>query len=616
MSAAEGQATQAVDRLLDGDQALLDKLLVNLAQAPATGRPPLPREQLIPLLLDLEASDQALASQLMPRLPAAGQLAAIDAALLGLVDELLQSWRLSLPLDAALTGALQRLRGPLAAWALATDGWLSDARHPLYGFMDSWTRAGLGWQPELGRGAERWLGQLEQALDGLARCPQRSALTAHLEQFEALVARDSQRLGRLEQRLRDSEQGQLQARRARQLAARLLNQRMGGRRLPPQVTEFLQRDCYQCLQKLALTEGSDSPRWLTVAKSLDTLVATLQPIDDEDRQQRYRLIPHCADALREALAPLFVDGAALEAQLAMIEAQHVKLLKGGSLAYAPFELIANHDPLLANASISRDLLGRVTQLAEGDWFLCGGDDGELRLRLCLKLEESQQLLFVNQLGLKAAQCSFEEFAYQLSTGQAQRLTAQGLLLTHVRRALGALYEQALSNQQARRQAMEDARRAREADMRQRQQARDKALAEARAHQAAQERAHREQHEATLATELARREDAIQRHGSTADQRRQQVRGLVSALRSGDWIHRYDELGNRQRLKLAVDLPSTGRLIFVDNHGVKQWDSDRAQITAGLLAGSVELLSKSAQFEDTLARVVGDLRRGRERRGEE
>ena len=147
-----------------------------------------------------------------------------------------------------------------------------------------------------------------------------------------------------------------------------------------------------------------------------TLISSFQPAGDEvETQTLYRIIPQLKDKLGKLLASLAHSPEQREAELALIEDEHVKILKGEPLDCVPCDLIDNTNPLSApNTAISKGLLKPVTKLESGQWFLQQQDE-EQRLRLAIKLEDAQQLLFVNMLGGKAGQYSFEEFAYQLSS---------------------------------------------------------------------------------------------------------------------------------------------------------------------------------------------------------
>ncbi|MEE4252140.1 MAG: DUF1631 family protein, partial [Alcanivoracaceae bacterium] len=260
---------------------------------------------------------------------------------------------------------------------------------------------------------------------------------------------------------------------------------------------------------------------------------------------------------------------------------------------------------------SQDLLAEVAAVAVGEWFVEPASGR--RLQLLLKLDDYQQLLFVNQLGMKQVSASFEEFAWQFSSAQISSVVAAVPLIEWSAERLGALAEQYRERQQVR-EAEHQARI--EEQMRiaeERDQARRKALKEARQLAAAQQR--REAEEAALrqseaAVEQARRDSAAAEHGASEAQRRQRARLLVSGLTMGAWLLFHDDDGQQTRRKLAVVLPSSGKYIFVDRLGTDKYEITREALIGGVAAGAIEVVSKDSRFDDALNRVVDGIRQDR------
>jgi flagellar biosynthesis GTPase FlhF len=617
-------------------------------------------------------------------------------------------WRARSGLHADLLAACEPLFAALAT--LDPAQWAAAPAHDVWRVLALVQHSGVGYQPELGRAGEKILLELGSAAQ-LAASDGWAAATAALEGW---WTQEQQRLGRLEQRLVDTERGQLRTRRAQQVAARLLNQNMAGRSFAREVVEYLQREWFQELQWALLQFGVDSEQWQRRAQLTERLVASLQPPgdDDEARQQLYALIPDVGAELAALLDERAHDRGILEQQLALIEAQHLLLLRGQEPPGADFQLIANNDPWLSTTTISASLLQRVTVLEPGSWFALRDGDGELRIKLALKLDDSTQLLFVNRLGVKALQKSFEEFAYLLSVGAAQQLPAPDCARAVLHDALAHIARSSIDDHQAR----AEARRLADIEARLRIEAKAKAMAEARAlaavqaqaeaqaradeeaarrareeqdaeeerrqreleqnaaellrqEQLRQERAQREMAQLQAQRELAQqqlaqqqlaeqqereraqqeqaqREEAarLQREAeqenaqpeiaapagngvpvpdgatlpeqpartpSPADEQRlRAARREAGLLPLGSWIELLDEAGNAQRLKVAVKLPSSGKLILVDRDGVRQAEFDRDTFASLLFEERARVLNQGPKFEDTLAKVVDSMRRDR------
>jgi hypothetical protein len=389
------------------------------------------------------------------------------------------------------------------------------------------------------------------------------------------------------------------------------------------VAAFLLGEWYQELQWYLLQFSDKSLQWEQCAALTAKLVASLQPPDDDAdaRQALYAIIPEVGPQLRELLSARAHDQQQLEQQVALIEQQHLLLLRGKTPIYAPFDLIANNDPWLSSSTtISSDLLARVDELTPGQWFLQRDPPLENHIKLVLKMDDTMQLLFVNRLGVKALQQSFEEFAYLLATSTVTALPGAPIAAQLLRQLLQQLIRHHAEQHRVREEALAQARQRTDAEARRRVEAKAKAIAEAKAlaeaEAIAQANAAAQAQEAAQQArqqELARRQEALQQQQrGDSDQRLRAARQQAALLAIGSWVELHDELGQSQRLKLAVKLPSTGKLIFVDREGIRRAEMVNDQFAARLLDGSASILSQGPQFEDTLAKVVGGMRRDPQR----
>jgi hypothetical protein len=584
--------------------------------------------------------------------------------------------------QSALHEDLQAACAPLFAALAALDPalWAAAPAHAAWRVLAAVQLGGAGYQPELGRAGEKILAELVAAA-ALAQGGDWSGAAAALEGW---WTQEQQRLGRLEQRLIDTERGQLRSRRAQLMAARLLNQTMAGRHFAREVSDYLQREWFQELQWAALQFGGDSEEWRRRAQLTQRLVDSLQPAgaDEVARQELYALIPEVGSELAAVLGERAHDRALLEQQLALIESQHLLLLRGREPLAAPFQLIANDDPWLSTTIVSASLMQRVAALEPGNWFRMRDSDVEQRIKLALKLDDSTQLLFVNRLGVKARQQSFEEFAYLLSVGAALQMPAPDIARQVLRALLVGLAQRSVDDQHAR----AEAQRLVDVEARLRVEARAKAMAEARALAEAQARAEAEE-AAQRALEERAAQEALERQQREEQEREQQrlleqqrveeqrqleelqaqqrlreleeqqrrerdererqekleqaqrtereaqaraveqpppvarpavvdeqklraARREAGLLPIGSWIELRDAAGVTRRLKLAVKLSSSGKLILVDRDGVRQAEYERDAFAELLMDGSAQILNQGPRFEDTLAKVVDSMRRDR------
>jgi hypothetical protein len=227
------------------------------------------------------------------------------------------------------------------------------------------------------------------------------------------------------------------------------------------------------------------------------------------------------------------------------------------------------------------------------------------------MDDTAQLLFVNRLGVKALQKSFEEFAYLLASGAVVALPVADIGHRLLRQLIEQLGLRHAEQKRSRDEAQATAQAHADAAAQQRADARAKAIAVAKAQADAEAQLKATAEHAAREQELARRQALLeQQQADGAVQRQRSARQLVSALAIGTWIELHDELGARQQLKLAVRLPSSSKLIFVDRKGLQRTELGHEQLVARLLDGSALVPDHGPQFDDTLARIVDSLRRDR------
>ncbi|MDF1630053.1 MAG: DUF1631 family protein [Alcanivoracaceae bacterium] len=494
--------------------------------------------------------------------------------------------------------------GALIAAALPVDSWLLRRSHPLHDLIRQVEQVAAGWYPGLPQAAQTaavltlWLSQYSE--DGAE--PSR-----WLEDMAARQQKIASRVGQ-------SEAGALRLSYARQTSARLLNRQLAGRPLPDFIAEDIASHWSGAFQWALLHHGEDSPLWQKLVRSFGLLVWSLQREAGEQAQQEKltRVISQMREELMPLIEQVIADEQVREQLTEKLEVAFLCQLHNRPMDYQEVPAVAGGNALDdAGASVSQDLLGEVAAVNIGDWFVEPASGR--RLQLLLKLDEYQQLLFVNQLGMKQVSASFEEFAWQFSSAQISSVVAAVPLLDWSAERLNALAAQYRERQQAR-EAEHQAQVAEQLRIdEQRDQARRKAIKEARQLAADQQR--REAEEAALRQseaqlEQARRDSVAAEHGASEALRRQRARLLVSGLTMGVWLSFHDDDGVQTRRKLAVVLPSSGKYIFVDRIGTEKYEITRDALIGGIAGGAIEVVRKDSRFDDALNRVVDGIRQDR------
>ncbi|MFN3714505.1 MAG: DUF1631 family protein [Alcanivoracaceae bacterium] len=581
----------------------LARLFAGLYGEVRQDRPAATDEQLRAWLASVDPATRDPLDEIQSR-EAGYSLSARQIGVIRLGHELLRAYFSQPVFHPELGHGLLSASGRLLAEALPVDGWLLRPQHPVHGLMALIETVACGWDPSLPQAMDicntvsDWLRRSEPVADTLA--------TAQLWWAEA-----QSRQERIAARVAESEAGALRLRYVRQVAARMLNRQLAGRPLPDFVVQDVVEQWSAAFQWALLNGGERSPLWQKLVRGFGLLVWALQP-EAADTAQRGKLT-RVVEQLRAELLPLLDDLVADELVRQrlneQIEVAMLCQLNSRPMDYASVPPVAGGSLLDdAGAGVSQDLLSEVAAIHVGDWFMV--PESGRRMRLQLKLDEYQQLLFVNQAGVRLVSASFEEFAWQFSSAAISAVVAPVPLIDWSSERLNALAEQYRVRQEARQtehKALIEAQ-AREAEAR--EHARRKALDEARRLSDARQQQEQEQVALKAAEEdleLTRRAAVAADHGVTEAQRRQRARLLVSGLTMGAWLIFHGETGVAIRRKLAVVLPSSGKYIFVDRVGTDKYDIGRDALIEAIASGAVEVASKDTRFDDALTRVVDGIR---------
>ncbi len=478
--------------------------------------------------------------------------------------------------------------------------------------LDLLIAACIGWAPDLGRAGENLLEEIDRVTTLLRRdSTEPEEIRADLESF---LDRENRRIEKLEERLIASETGRLRSRKTRSTAAHLINETMADRKLTAPVIAFLQGPWYDSLQLLGLKHGLDGQEWIRARKMTETIILTFQPIqtgDDESRhmqeQQLYRIIENIPSEIRDLLVSLEHDANRTNEALSIIENEYVKVLSGEDLEYAGFTpLPADDESFTHRPAVSRVLMRRVDSLETGQWFTFGESSEDpdrkpaIRIKLILKLQDIQQLLFTNRNGMKALEKSFDELAYLLSAGVIRPLNYRDAFSS----TFTTFYHGLITRLETdRRIAAEE-----EAEIQRVEASRLKALEEARALALAREEAERRRQEKKREQRLREAQEVASLEENQA--KVEQVTETVRSLNIGAWLKLPDPGGKLEQCKLAVRLSSTDKMIFVSRTGQKIGEYTSEQLVQLLVAGQGVVEDTGVEFEDTLAAVVSRLRQDR------
>ncbi len=516
-----------------------------------------------------------------------------STAILKFTDQLVDQHIRSGKLHPLIGAQLKRLK-PATANALINQQipWVDT--HDVLTTTDLLYANTLGWQPELGRAGDKFFKQLSNTISELEKDPNNQH--KHLDSLASFFNNEKKRVGKVEKRLLDTELGRLDARHARQLSARILNQKMAGKKLPLAASHFLQGLWRESMRLLIIDSGDDSQDLREFLQLTDLLISSFQPIDNSSADGRNNLlesISRLSEKLSEHIATPY-DNRQVEEQLGAIEREHLKALKGQPLNYEKFELIDNTNPLTNSlVSVSSSLTRHACSFNVGQWFIHTVNDSEQRIKLTANIQQSQQMLFTNMMGIKVAQYGYEEIAYLLSSKVIIPFDNNFSLSTTAEQVITFLF----GHYQKRQQLVAQQSVKEKTAAIQLQKSRKKALKEAN-------KLAKEQREDRI---KEAQEETVRRNRNTEEQRHRMILDSLEKLTIGGTITSYNEQNESSPCKLAAIIQHSGLHIFVNRSGIKEYSLSKEKIAELLANDKAKLIDIGSDFDNTLEKVVTNLR---------
>jgi hypothetical protein len=441
-AAADGAPDFAtLQRWLADRRDLVDKLRPRAAQ-PDAPQPPSPLST-AELVAGLERLDEAAARGAQPlrkiadlrqAVLAQRRAAGADAALsredgdvfelLGLLfDEIEQRLRG----DALISSLLNRLQPPLLHAALRDRSLLAADGHPALQLLNTVAEAGARWTPN--EEADPQLHEpLRQAVEHVVeqRGSAQSFDSANQRLQEHLHAQ-ARKAEVAERRFVEAARGKEKLELAKRRAQQALEQTVAGQRLPRFVQTLLNQAWTDVLTLTQLRHGEDSPAWQRQLQITGQIVAANQGAGSEalrgldgDIEHALTLVGYHGDDARAiarqlTAGPVANEDAASRTELAMKLRQRSRLGEDNAAAAAP------RAPLPPRDEREQACFERLRALPFGTWFeFVQNQQGDaVRRRLSWFSPVTDNALFVNQRGQRAAEHSLDTLARMMARGQAR-----------------------------------------------------------------------------------------------------------------------------------------------------------------------------------------------------
>ena len=371
------------------------------------------------------------------------------------------------------------------------------------------------------------------------------------------------------------------------------------------MVRFIFDHWFALIKQIVWQEGSEGDNWRHASKLLEWLVWIGDPaLSDKDRNRLYTVGEQIGDRISDVWNR--VNGKPLDdVALQGVQSVMVDRLRGETPELV--SALPEDDRFSWDSSWLSLSTPPETEFEPllGDWFVEGEGAAERRRFFFALLPDTCEVLWTNGAGVKLGLMPWSRFSAALDSGTLRPmppLTPFGQVLAETITSLSVVLErQTLQREEAAREA-----RARAESLR-----REKAEAEQL----------RQQEEAARLAELARqKKEADDRRVADKEAEQQRLlleretaaRELVEGIKLGGWIveESTGEGKDAARLKLAVRINASRKLVFVDRLGLNRREFLVDELVDHVVMGRVRVLGSSADFDDALSRVVGRIRVGR------
>jgi len=453
----EGQADSSGQLFMDSVRALLIPLRDRFSPRlnDTLGLPCLGRTDLVRLLTHLqrrvplpgEDDDFDLGNELQRLLLRVGarsgvlqKISETDEDVINLVDLCFDHVLSDANLPSALRALLGRLRVPVLKVALLDVEFFSRAGHPARRLLNELAMAGIGWA-DTGEGRHDGLQMrmerlIHRLLDDFAE--DASLLDELLDEFLAASGDERRRNDRLEQRVRDAEEGRVRWLEAQQVVQRELNLRLQGRYLPAAVIDMLVQGWSQVLLMAWLKHGEPSVPWTRAVTTMDALLASVAPKPHATaRQELLEQVPGLLKDLREGLAGVSIDSATVRGFFQALQQLHLQACTEGDVAHEQGMMQVSEEIVLAlpQEHVCQALLppadndwamAALERLRVGSWMVAEEAGHLQRCKLVVRIDSADRLVFTNHQGRKVREWSRAGLVMALRRGEASVLDERPL----------------------------------------------------------------------------------------------------------------------------------------------------------------------------------------------
>jgi len=337
-------------------------------------------------------------------------------------------------LPSEIKALIGRLQIPLLKVAITDKTFFSNDNHEARLLLNMLARAGNQWDPQQGIQDDlyqRINHAVHRIIDDFE--DDASLFATLLDEFQRFFDSQSSRSERVEQRVREAEEGKARAELARQEVVAVLDKRMAGRQLPDVVVRLLRQGWQQVLYLTWLREGADSAAWQQQVKVVDGVVWSVLPHRDQAALEKLKaLSPKLLKTLHSGLGQISYDEAEAKQLLTKFRDVHQQLLKGletERVAVEPEMPTPEPQPQAQQEAVLPEnhfLVKKAGQLSPGQWIEIVDGDEPRRAKLAANIRSGVKMVFTNRRGIKVEEFSAYTLAVALHQGTV-KLIEEGAL---------------------------------------------------------------------------------------------------------------------------------------------------------------------------------------------
>jgi hypothetical protein len=395
-----------------------------------------------------------------------------------LFDFILDDDSLPIPVKAIIG----RLQIPYLKLAVNDYSFFSTGGHPARKLLNELARAGIGLNDDVDHLQRDMVFKKIQNTSHriLNEYKKDSSLFGELlHDFGQFMQTEVRRSQMIEQRTKAAEEGKAKAELAEKTALETVRQRLDGKAAPEVVVRLLTDGWMSVLKLVFLKYGPESNNWLGAVKTIDHLLLSVTPTQDQaSRKKLFNIVPILLKNLRQGLNTVSFNPFDMGEMLTQLEQVQMQVLRGetpdhlednsidpakdlvaavtqdmermGATPVLPkrgtvsaldvtkpskvvpavvLEPLADNDPYLAQAK----------KVNVGTWMEFRGDNGtKTRCKLAAHIKSADKMIFVNRTGVKIDEKSTLSLAYALKKGEVMVLEDSQLFDRALQNVIGNL----------------------------------------------------------------------------------------------------------------------------------------------------------------------------------